>query len=44
MDRYLKLLEVYSVEEILEHLELETHELLELLEAQGYEITLEEPL
>lgn len=44
MDRYFKFLEVYTIEEILEHLEIEPQELLELLEEQGYEITLEGPL
>lgn len=44
MNRYTKLLEVYSLEEILEHLGLEEVELLEFLENQGFEITLPEPL
>lgn len=44
MNRYNKLLEVYGLEEILEHLGLEPAELLELLEESGFDITLEEPL
>lgn len=44
MEKYLKLLEVYTLEEILENVSLEPAELLELLEDMGYEITLLEPL
>jgi hypothetical protein len=44
VNKYLKLLEVYKLEEILENMELEPSEALEVLEEQGYEITLEEPL
>lgn len=43
-ERYNKLLEVYALEEILEHLGLEQAELLELLEELGYTIELQEPL
>jgi hypothetical protein len=44
MERFLKLMEVYSLEEILENMELEPAEALELLGQFGYECTLEEPL
>ena len=44
MSRWEKLLEVYTVEEILESMELEVSEALELLEAMGYTTDLQEPL
>lgn len=44
MDKYLKLLETYTLEELIASMELEPAELLELLEAQGYEINVEIPV
>jgi hypothetical protein len=44
MERYLKLLEVYSLEDILASMELEPAEALEVLEEMGYKVNLEEPV
>jgi hypothetical protein len=44
MEKFLKLLEVYTLEEILGSMELEPAEALEVLEEMGYRINLEEPL